>query len=284
MTHQITHSGAHQVRVGGVAAYIFVGAYALLILYPLFFLGASSMKSNDAIFLSPWALPSALDFGSYAKVWSEFRLGRYLLNSLYYAATATVVVVVISSMAAYALVRMKWRLKGFVLAAMLLGLMVPLHSELVPIYIILTKLGMRAPRVALPLVYIAFSMPITVFITSGYFRSIPRAIEESAVMEGASIEQSFFTIIVPIAKPAIATVLIFDFINVWNDFFAALVFVNSDNDKTIQLGIAGLKGVFVTRYSDLLAAVIIAIIPSVIVYVLLQDKIIEGMTAGALKG
>jgi raffinose/stachyose/melibiose transport system permease protein len=148
----------------------------------------------------------------------------------------------------------------------------------------MTKLGFREPKIALPLVYVAFSMPITVFIVAGYLRSIPRALEESAVMEGASIPRCFFTIVLPVTKPAIATVLIFNFITIWNDFFAALVFINRDADKTIQLGIAGLKGVFVTQYSDLLAAVVVAIVPSVIVYALLQDKIVEGMTAGSLKG
>jgi raffinose/stachyose/melibiose transport system permease protein len=265
-------------------SYVFLIAYAAAILYPLFFIAMSSMKSNDAIFITPWALPDGFNIGSYVKVWNEFNLGRYFMNSVYYAATATVVAVAVSSMAAYGVTRMRWKLKGLVLGLFLLGLMVPIHSQLVPIYIIMTKLGFREPKIALPLVYVAFSMPITVFIVAGYLRSIPRAIEESAVMEGATIPRCFFTIVLPVTKPAIATVLIFNFITIWNDFFAALVFINRDADKTIQLGIAGLKGVFVTQYSDLLAAVVVAIVPSVIVYALLQDKIVEGMTAGSLKG
>jgi raffinose/stachyose/melibiose transport system permease protein len=265
-------------------AYAFLIAYALAILYPLFFITVSSMKSNDAIFITPWAMPQSVNVDSYTKVWTQFNLGRYFLNSVYYAGAATIIAVTISAMASYGVTRLRWKLKGVVFGMILLGLMVPIHSELVPIYIIMTKLGVREPRVALPLVYIAFAMPITVFIVSGYMRSIPRAIEESAVMEGASIQRCFFTIVLPVAKPAMATVLIFNFITIWNDFFAALVFINQDSEKTIQLGIAGLKGVFVTQYSDLLAAVVIAIIPSVIVYALLQDKIVEGMTAGAVKG
>lgn len=273
-----------KLRTGRIVSYLFLIIYALLIVYPLLFLFFSSMKTNDAIFLTPFAPPTAIDFSSYVKVWTQFRLGEYFLNSVYYAGIATFAVVLISSMAAYAIVRMKWKLKGFVFGLILIGLMVPFHSQLVPIYILLTKIGLREPRVALPLVYVAFAMPITVFIVSGYFRTIPRALEESAVIEGASLVRSFFTIILPIARPAIATVLIFDFITIWNDFFAALVFVTREADKTLQVAVAGLKGVFVTRYSDLLAAVIIALVPSALVYILLQDKIVEGMTAGAVKG
>lgn len=255
-----------------------------MILYPLFFLTISAMKSNEAIFITPWALPESLDLSSFVRVWTEFNLDRHLLNSVYYAVTSTLVVVVISAMASYAIVRMKWRLRGVVLGMFLLGLMIPLHSQLVPIYIIFARLGIREPRLSLPLVYIAFAMPVTIFIISGYFRTIPRDLEESAVIEGASLIRSFFTIIVPIAKPAIATVLIFDFITIWNDFFAALVFATKESDKPIQLAVASLRGVFVTNYSLLLSAVVIAIVPSVIIYILLQDKIVEGMTAGALKG
>jgi raffinose/stachyose/melibiose transport system permease protein len=265
-------------------SYIYLGIYTVIIIIPLLFLISSSMKSNEAIFLNPWALPEKLSFASYTEVWNEFTIGLSFLNSLYYSIISCVVVVLISSMAAYGFTRLKWRFRGWFLGFVLLGLMVPLHSEIIPIYIFLSKIGIRSPRITLPFVYIAFSMPITVFILSGYLQTIPQAMEESAVIEGASLKKCFFAIILPLTKPALATVIIFDFLSIWNDFFAALIFINQEKEKTIQLVVSGLKGVYITQYSELLAATIIAIIPSVVVYILLQDKIVEGITAGSMKG
>jgi raffinose/stachyose/melibiose transport system permease protein len=133
-------------------------------------------------------------------------------------------------------------------------------------------------------VYVAFSLHITILILSGFITGIPREMEESAVMEGSSILKAFFTIIFPLMNPAIVTVVIFNFITVWNDFFAGLVFISLDKDKTLQLGIARFQGNFSTNYSYMLAAIVLVLLPSVVVYVTIQDRIIKGITTGALKG
>lgn len=264
--------------------YTFLTIYSLVILYPLLFVFLSSLKSNEEIFSTPFALPEVWNFKIYYEVWTKFQVQIYFFNSLYYSTISVIICVTLSAMAAYALTRMKWKLKKAVLSFILLGLMVPVHSELVPIYIVFTKLGLKNPKINLIGIFVAFAIPVTVFIISGFIEGLPIELEESAVMEGSGLIRAFFTIILPLLKPALATVIILDFLNVWNDFFASLIFISQEGDKTLQLGITRFQGNFTTRYADLLAAIIITVVPSVIVYSIMQDKIISGLTAGAVKG
>lgn len=271
----------------GISTYIkyaFLAIYSIAIIYPLIFVFLSSLKSNTEIFITPWALPKNWNFKIYYDVWTKFEVQAYFLNSLYYSTMSVIISLVISSMAAYALTRMKWKLKAAVFSLIMLGLMIPVHSELVPLYIISRKLGFNNPKISLVGIFVAFSIPTTIFILSGFIKSLPIELEESAVIEGSGLVRAFFTIIMPLLKPAIATVAIFNFLGVWNDFFASLIFISRESDKTVQLGITRFQGNFATRYADLLAAIIITIVPSVVVYAIMQDKIISGLTAGAVKG
>ena len=264
--------------------YIFLSICAIVVLYPLFFLFISSVKSNDEIFLSPFNLPQSWDFSVYIDVWKNFDISKYFLNSLYYAVLSVLVSIVIGSMAAYALTRMKWRLSKLVMGLFLIGVMIPVHSELVPLYIGFNKFGMTNPKINLILIFVTFSLPTTIFILSGFIHGIPVEMEESAVIDGCSIFKLFWKIIFPLMKPAISTVTIFNFLGSWNDFVVSLIFIQNESDKTLQLGITRFQSAFATRYSYLLAAIIIAIIPSMTVYIIMQDKIISGITAGAVKG
>ncbi len=143
--------------------------------------------------MTPWNPPEKWDFGVYVELWTRFNVSIYFANSFYYASTSVVLCVSVSAMAAYGLTRLKWRLKGAVLGLILLGLMVPIHSELVPLYIIVNKLGFRNPKINLVGIFMAFSIPVTVFILSGYIRSIPKEIEEAAVY-GANDTASDFNL------------------------------------------------------------------------------------------
>jgi raffinose/stachyose/melibiose transport system permease protein len=267
-----------------VATYLFLSLYALAILYPLFFILMSSFKSGEEIFGSPWSLPRRMSLAVYWDLLAARGIARYILNSLYYSLLSMVVTVLSSAMAAYALVRMNWRLKALAMAFVLLGLMVPIHSELVPLYIILSRLGLRNPRITLVGVYTSFSIPISILILAGFLRSVPREMEEAAVIEGSSLLRAVFQVVFPLLQPALATIVILHFIGVWNDFFASLVFINLERDVTLQLGVARFQSSFGTNYPYLLSGVTLAILPSVLVYMLIQRRIIEGVTAGALKG
>jgi len=155
---------------------------------------------------------------------------------------------------------------------------------LVPLYVMFIKMRIRDPHISLTLVYVAFSIPITTLILASYIRSIPIAMEESAVMDGSSLIGAFIKIVFPMMKPAIATVAIFHVLSAWNDFFSALVFINSENDRTLQLAVAVFRGSFSANYQFLLGGVVLSMLPSAIFYLLVQDKVIEGVAAGAVKG
>jgi raffinose/stachyose/melibiose transport system permease protein len=264
--------------------YVFLGLYALVILYPLFFLVASSFKDDEELFLAPWGLPRRWNLWGYYDVVANYGVGRYFLNSLYYASMSVTLSLLICSMGAYALVRMKWRLSGPTLAFFLMGLMVPVHAMIVPLYLFVTKVGLSNPRVTLVCIFVAFTTPTTIFILSGYMKGIPRELEESAVIDGCSLRRAFWAIVMPMMQPALATVAIFNFLSTWNDFLISLIFINDDRYWPIQLGISRFQGSFQTRYSYLLTAIILAIVPSAVVYMLLNKRIVSGLAAGAIKG
>ena len=264
--------------------YGFLILYGMMILFPLLFIMVSSLKTNDEIFTKPFALPEIWNFFIYYEVWTRYKFQIYFLNSLYYATVSVAISTTISAMAAYAFSRMQWKLRTPAMMVVLLGLMVPVHSEIVPLYIFFAKLGLKNPQFNLIGVFVAFSIPLCVFLISGFIRALPLELEEAAVIEGSGLIRVFFSIILPLLKPVIATVIIFNFLNVWNDFFTSLIFINQDSQKTLQLGISSFTGNYATKYGELLTAVMISVIPSTIVYMIFQEKIISGLTAGAVKG
>jgi raffinose/stachyose/melibiose transport system permease protein len=202
---------------------------------------------------------------------------------LFYAAFVCVIGALVDTMAAYAIGRMKWKLNKLVMGIFLSGIMIPLHAIIVPIY--LAANIMRLPnQFALMLLFTASTIPTSVFLIISFLSNVPRAVEESAVIDGSTIPNMFFTIIIPIIKPAIATVTIFNFMGVWNDLLLSLIFLSIEKFQTLQLGIMRFKGAFFSDYGLLLAAIVLSAIPSIIVYLFMSDKIISGITAGAVKG
>ncbi len=269
---------------GEIPIYAFLCLYAIIILIPMLFIVLASFKSNAEIFSAPWALPAKVNFFTYFDILVNYSMYRYFLNSLYYSVISVAFIVVLCAMGAYGVARLKWKLAGVTKAYILLGLMVPVHAMIVPLYIIMSKLGLQNPRFTVILIYVAFALPTSLFIFVAYLSEIPRELEEAAVLDGNSIFGSFRRIVVPLMQPAIATVAIFSFLGAWNDFFVGLIFINADKFWTIQLGVSKFKGAFSVRYSYLLAAVVVALLPTVIVYLFMNRKIIAGITAGAVKG
>lgn len=264
--------------------YAFLCLYAVVILVPMLFVVLSSFKTNAEIYGSPWKLPGRFDFFTYYDVFVNHSLWRYFLNSLYYAALSVVLVVVMCAMGAYGVTRMKWRLAGMTKAYILLGLMVPVHAMIVPLYIMMARLGLQNPRFTVVLIYVAFSLPTSLFILAAYLAELPRELEEAAVLDGNGIPGVFRRVVVPLMQPAVATVAIFSFLGAWNDFFVGLIFVNADKYWTIQLGVSKFQGAYSIRFSYLLAAVIVALLPTIVVYLFMNRRIIAGITAGAVKG
>jgi raffinose/stachyose/melibiose transport system permease protein len=264
--------------------YCLLVAAAFLVILPLIFVLISSFKSNEEIFNSAFSLPRNFNVHNYRTVFSPlYHIHTYFFNSIFYAAVVCTVGVLIDTMAAYAIGRMKWKFNKLILAFFLSGLMIPLHAILVPLYVIVSRF-MLPRQMALQLLFIASTIPTSVFLIVGYLSQLPRAVEESAVIDGSSIPYLFITIVVPIIKPAIATVIIFNFMAVWNDLLLSLVFLTNESVQTLQLGIANFKSAFYTDYGLILAALVVSIIPSVVVFLFMSDRIVNGIAAGAVKG
>ena len=166
----------------------------------------------------------------------------------------------------------------------LIGMMVPIHCTLIPIYITFAKISLINTYLGLIIPYVAFGFPTTIYIMTGFFSSLPREMEEAAVIDGCGLPTCFFRIMLPISKVGLFTVSIFSFVGNWNELLVALIFTNSDNVKTLPVGLTSFVGVYNTNYAPMLAAIVIAILPTIAVYCSFSNAIVDGLTAGAVKG
>lgn len=264
--------------------YAVLSIVTISVLYPILWVFLSSIKTQKELIFNPWGLPSTFTLKPYITVIAEYGLHLNVFNSLWITLISALVVILVSSMAAYGIIRMKWKLNKYVFAFILLGIMVPGHATLIPVYLNLQGIrGVLDDRVLLLIPYIAGGISQAVLILAGYFSTLSREIEEAAVMDGSSLIGVFFRIIIPISIPAIATVSIFSFISTWNELLYALVFLKSTSEQTIPVAILKFVGFYSTDWSKVLASISITMIPSILVYMVAQDRIVQGITDGAVK-
>ncbi|MFB5192439.1 carbohydrate ABC transporter permease [Alicyclobacillus fastidiosus] len=264
--------------------YVVLVVLALSILYPLFWVLSGSFKTSAQLQLHPWSLPTRLNFQIYRSVLVNYHLQWNLLNSILITAATVIIVTVLSVLCAYGITRMKWRFSKWTLGFILLGILVPVHATLIPLYTMLQGLQQYIDiRIVLVIPYLAFGLPVSIFIMCGFFRSLPIELEEAAVIDGTSIIGAFFRVILPISRPALATAAIFTFIGAWNELLFALVFLQQSDTQTIPVALLQFIGAYNTNWAYVFAAIVITIVPSIVFYVFLQNKIIEGTTAGAIK-
>ncbi|TVX99387.1 carbohydrate ABC transporter permease [Paenibacillus cremeus] len=264
--------------------FVLLAAIAVTVIYPLLWVFLGSFKTEKEFFLNPWGIPSALHFEIYTNVIKQYRLDINIWNSFLIGLLSTIIITLVSALAAYGIIRMKWSGSKWMLGFFLLGIMIPVHSTLIPLYISLQ--GLREwidPRLVLLIPYVAFGIPTSILILSGYVSTLSKEIEEAAVMDGSSLIGVFFRIILPVSVPALATVGILSFIHAWNELLYALVFLRDTAEQTIPVAILKFVGFYSTDWSNVFACISITIIPSVIIYVFLQEKIVQGVTSGAVK-
>ncbi len=273
--------------LGGLLRVI-VGLYCLTSVAALAWAVYTSLKSDSDLFgRGPWALPTAWHPENYVDVWSRARIGNYFFNSAYVSIVSTVVGVLIAAMAAYVLARIDFRGSRAVLFYFIAGLMVPGFLYVVPLYfMIVSTLKLGNNHLGLILLYIAGSLPFNVFILTGFFKTLPIELEEAATIDGATPNSVFWRIMLPLAQPGLLTVGIFNFISHWNEFFWSLVLLQDKELFTISRGLFALylESQYQARWTTLFAGLLIATVPVIIVFAVLQDLITEGLTVGALKG
>ncbi len=257
---------------------------SLTYLYPLLWLIINSLKTDTEMFIDPWSVIPSFQFDNYATAWVSGKIGTSFFNSVMVSFTSVGVTIVVASMAAFALKRFKWKLSGFVMGLFLIGVMIPIHSTLIPLFMVFNKIGLLNRHISLVLPYVAFALPTSIFILSGFMATFPKEIEEAAVIDGCSMKGVFWRIIFPLSKSSIATISIFNFVTAWNELMFALIFMTSDSKMTLPVSLTRFKGQYSTSWTIQLAAVVIMVLPSLIAYFFLNDKIIKSLTIGAVKG
>ncbi|MCE3199786.1 carbohydrate ABC transporter permease [Paenibacillus sonchi] len=267
-----------------IFAYTFLSLFAIMNIIPIFWMIVNSFKEEQEYAANPFSFPTTLHFSNYTKAWEVANMNIYFLNSLLITFVSLLVTVLLGSLAAYFLARFTFRLRGFTYALFLLGMLVPIHATLIPIFLIMQKLSLIDTYLSLILPYTAFHLSLTVFILEGFMRGFPKDLEESGIMDGAGVFRIFWSIILPITRPAMATVVILNFIYNWNEYLFALVLITSNSLKTLPLGLANFVGVETASYTLQMSALTIALVPILIFYLLLQKQLVTGMTAGAVKG
>jgi raffinose/stachyose/melibiose transport system permease protein len=264
--------------------YLLLVSFTLLCLFPIFWLVNTSFKTNSELFGSPWALPSSLSFENYRNAFVIGNLLLYFYNSTVISFFAVLVGLVLSSMASYAIARMKWKLSKLTLSVFLLGMMIPVYATIIPLFSMFNRMGILNHHLAVIIPQVVMGFPIAIYIMAGFMGSFSREIEEAAVIDGCNIFQIFFLIIVPIIQSCLVTVAVVLFINTWNDLLLPQIFLTDSSKMTLPVGLTAFQGQYSTDYVSMIAAVVISIIPSILLYVLLHRNIMEGMTAGAVKG
>ena len=256
---------------------------AVIMIYPLFVMVMSSFKTNAEIFSSPFALPSSFSLTNAERVWNETNFVRYLANSVGITTAAVALILLFSTMAAYAIARYQFRLSALVLMFFLSGMTVPLKLAIIPLFIQLDSLGLVDSYAGLVLVYVAMGIPSAVFIMTGFLRTLPRELEESARMDGASEFRIMRSIMLPLARPALVIVAIQNAVPIWNDFFFPLVLITSDELKTLPQGLTVFVGEFTTDWGVLFTGLTLAALPITLLYIVLSKQFISGITQGAVK-
>lgn len=253
-------------------------------LYPLLWLIINSLKTDTEMFTDPWSVVPSFQFINYATAWVSGKIGTSFFNSVMVSLISVGLTIVVASMAAFALKRFKWKLSGFVMGVFLIGVMIPIHSTLIPLFMAFNKIKLLNSYISLILPYVAFALPTSIFILGGFMATFPREIEEAAVIDGCSMKGVFWRIIFPLSKSSIATISIFNFVNAWNELMFALIFMSEDRKMTLPVSLTRFKGQYSTSWTIQLAAVVIMVLPSLITYFFLNDRIIKSLTIGAVKG
>ena len=275
----------NNIKIVKIILWIVLVAVAVIQLFPLIWLVDFSLGSSNEMFTNGLLIiPEKIRWDNYVKAFVDGNFLHYLKNSVLINTTAVVLVVIISIMAAFACQRMKWKLSGFVSTLLVMGMMIPIHATLLPNYKIYSGLHLTDTVWALLIPYVAFSLPQGMFLMTGFIQSLPKELEEAAVMDGCGIYRIVFQIVTPLLKPSIATVEIITFLNNWNEFMMASTYLSTPTWKTLPFSVLEFTGEYSSNYAVQFAVMALTAAPAVIVYVILNKHITKGVAMGAVKG
>ncbi|MBZ0302796.1 MAG: carbohydrate ABC transporter permease [Anaerolineae bacterium] len=260
--------------------------WALIVIFPMIWLAYSSFKTDQEIFFQPWALPASLQWNNFERAWVEVHIGQYFINSMKVVIPGVALTLAVSAMAAYVLARFRFPGNRIIFYLFLAGLLFPIFMALVPLFFLARDLGLLNTFQGLILVYVAYSLPFTIFFLTGFFKTLPSELHEAALIDGANEYQVFFRVMLPLAQPGLVTMGIFNFLGQWNQFILPLVLMSDRDSYVLPQGLSFMlhQQYYQNDWSALFAAVTIIMIPTLTVYIIFQNRIQKGVTVGALKG
>lgn len=285
MSREITISATNK-RSKAVSAVIYVFLIFLVLIYllPILWVVMTSLKDDKTLMISPWAFPKKIMWENYTYAWTMGNLGRATLNSLIVCVITLVIAMVIGAMAAFAIARLRWKLSKLCLIYFMIGMMIPVHCVLIPLFVQFSKIKLSNSLIGIIIPYITFSLPITIYILVGFFEGIPNELFESACIDGCSVFRMFTTVGLPLAKTGFMVTGLMTFVGNWNELLLAMVFISNEAKKTLPVSLSKFVGPYNTNYCQMFAAIMLAIIPTIIVYCCFANQIVDGLTAGAVKG
>jgi raffinose/stachyose/melibiose transport system permease protein len=267
-----------------VVIYILAVIWVVVTIYPLIFLIQNSFKTSTEFYMGDvWTLPGRFSLETYQKVWAT-HFTRFLANSLFVVSISLAILLLAGSSAAFGLSRIRFRLRGFFYYLFVGGLTIPVHITLIPVYIITRKLGIYDTLWALVGPFVAFNTPVAVFVLASFMGDIPASLEEAGYIDGASRFQVFWNIDLPISRPAVTAVGIYNAVILWNEFIFPLVLINSTEKRPLTLALWNFQGEFSADVPAMMAALLLSMLPLLIFYAVTKERLIEGLVAGALKG
>lgn len=271
------------ITLGKGLSYLLMITFTLLTIIPLTWMILSAFKPHALIVRHPLSPPVSWYIENFIFVWTQGHLGIYFINSTIYSLVATFFTVLFAMSSGYALSKFHYKSSRFVSLLYTLGLLITVHSVIVPLFIMETKLGLSNTRLGVILPYIAFGLPFQVFLATTYIKGIPDAMQESAIIDGADFIQIFLRIIIPVATPIISTMFIYTFLGNWNEFILVLTLTSDLTVRSLPVGINSFAGGMSRDYGLQFAALVIGTVPMIIFYLIFKDKIAQGFAAGALK-
>ncbi|MFZ2603818.1 MAG: carbohydrate ABC transporter permease [Candidatus Omnitrophota bacterium] len=264
--------------------HLFLISVAVTCLYPLLWMISSSLKSQDMIFKDISLIPKHFHFENYINAWKEGGFGRNFLNSIFYTTSVVFGIVIIASMAAYAFARFRFPGRNALFFIFMAAMMIPIPGSFVALYVLLNKLHLRNTPLGYILCMINVGLSTSIFLLKTFFDKMPKELEDAARIDGCSKIGIWWHVALPLAKPVLAVVVVFNALNVWNEYILALIIFDSRQYMPLQVALQTFQGEFVTNYPLLMAGLTITALPIILVYLLMQKYIIKGVTAGAIVG
>lgn len=268
---------------GKTVTNLIVVAFSLTCIFPIIWIMYSSFKTQHEFELNIVSLPVSLYFENYVSAFSVGKLHKYLWNSAYVSAVSVLLTVLIGFVTGYFLSRYRFRGRNVLYTMFLFGMIIPVYGLLVPLFIEFRNLNMLDNRLSLVLPEVTFALPLVIFLIESFVKGIPTEMEEAAYVDGANLVTTMARVVFPMCGPVLSTCIILSFLNIWNEFPFALILINSQELKTIPVGLTHFAGTFTVNYPQLMAGINVAIMPVILVYLIFYKRIIQGMVAGAVK-